>query len=157
MGDAKSWEYLLGAIGLGLMFGLSGAGSAIGLVSGGSAAVGALRKRKEIFGLCLVLAGLPATQGLFGFVAYIIFSSHLGPDINMLTACVVFGAGLGMSLVNLVSAIKMGQITSAGITSMGMGHDVFVNTLVLAAFPEFYAILGLVGGILMNGLIPLQP
>jgi V/A-type H+-transporting ATPase subunit K len=154
MGDAKGWEYLLAAIGLGLMFGVSGAGSAIGLVSGGSATVGALRKRKEIFGLCLVLAGLPATQGLFGFVAYIIFSSQLTPNIDMLSASIVFGAGLGMALVNLISAIKMGQITSAGITSMGMGNDVFVNTLVLAAFPEFYAILGLVGGILMNGLIP---
>jgi len=154
MVDANVWGYLLGAVGLGLMFGVSGAGSAIGLVSGGAAAVGALRKRKEIFGLCLVLAGLPATQGLFGFVAYIIFSSHLTPEINMFSACVMFGAGLGMALVNLVSAIKMGQITSAGITSMGLGNDVFVNTLVLAAFPEFYAILGLVGGILMNGLIP---
>jgi V/A-type H+-transporting ATPase subunit K len=153
MEETKVWEYLLSSIGLGLMFGLSGAGSAIGLVSGGSAVVGALRKRKEIFGLCLVLAGLPATQGLFGFVAYILFSSHLTPDISMMTACIMFGAGVGMGLVNLVSAIKMGQVTSAGITSMGLGNDVFVNTLVLAAFPEFYAILGLVGGILMNGLV----
>ena len=153
MGDTKVWEYLLSAIGLGLMFGLSGAGSAIGLVSGGSAVVGALRKRKEIFGLGLVLAGLPATQGLFGFVAFILFSGHLTPNIDMMTASIMFGAGVGMGLVNLVSAIKMGQITSAGVTSMGMGNDVFVNTLVLAAFPEFYAILGLVGGILMNGLI----
>ena len=153
MGETKVLEFLLASVGLGLMFGLSGAGSAIGLVSGGSAVVGALRKRKEIFGLCLVLAGLPATQGLFGFVAYIIFSTHLTQDINMMAACVMFGAGAGMGLVNLISAIKMGQVTSAGITSMGLGNDVFVNTLVLAAFPEFYAILGLVGGILMNGLI----
>ncbi len=152
--DGKFWEYILAAVGLGLMFGLSGAGSAIGLVAGGNAAVGALRKRKEIFGLSLVLAGLPATQGLYGFVAYIIFSSHLTPGIDMLAASVMFGAGLGMGLVNFISAVKMGEVCSAGISSMGMGHDVFGNTLVLAAFPEFYAILGLVGGILMNGLIP---
>ena len=47
----------------------------------------------------------------------------------------------------------MGQICASGITSIGSGHNVFGNTLVLAAFPEFYAILGLVTVILMGGLI----
>lgn len=153
VGDSKVLEYLMAAIGLGLMFGLSGAGSATGLVNGGNASVGALRKRKDIFGLTLVLTGLPATQGLFGFVAFIIYSSHLTANISMLGAAITLGAGVGMGLVNLISAIKMGQVCASGITSMGMGHDVFVPTLVLAAFPEFYAILGLVGGIMMSGLI----
>jgi V/A-type H+-transporting ATPase subunit K len=144
-------ESVLSAVGLGLMFGLSGAGSAIGLVIGGSAVVGALRKRSEIFGLGLVLAGLPATQGLYGFVGFIIYNAKVVPDISMFGAAVVFGAGLGLGLVNLVSAIKMGQVCASGISSMGMGHNAFGSTLVLAAFPEFYAILGLVASILMAG------
>lgn len=152
-GDTKVLEYILAALGLGIMFGLSGAGSAIGLVQGGTAAVGALRKRKEIFGLTLVLTGLPATQGLFGFVAFITYSGAMVPGLTMFNAAIIFGAGVGMGLVNLMSALKMGQVCSAGITSMGMGHDVFVSTMVLAAFPEFYAILGLVGGIMMSSLM----
>jgi V/A-type H+/Na+-transporting ATPase subunit K len=146
-------ESVLAAVGLGLMFGLSGAGSAIGLVIGGSAVVGALRKRSEIFGLGLVLAGLPATQGLYGFVGFIIYNAKVVPEISMFSAAIVFGAGLGLGLVNLISAIKMGQVCASGISSMGMGHNAFGSTLVLAAFPEFYAILGLVASILMAGKV----
>jgi len=140
-------------LGLGLMFGLSGVGSVIGLVSGGNAVVGALRKRPEIFGTTLVLSGLPATQGLYGFVAYIIYQGHVSASMTLFDAAVVFGAGLGFGVVALFSAIKMGQVCAAGISSMGSGHNVFGSTLVLAAFPEFYAILGLVAAILMAGLI----
>jgi V/A-type H+-transporting ATPase subunit K len=146
-------EFVLAAIGLGLMFGLSGAGSAIGLVIAGNATVGSIRKRPEVFGMSMVLSAMPATQGLYGFVGYIIFSAKMVPGLDMFTAAIIFGAGVGMGLVNLISAIKMGQVCASGISSMGMGHNVFGNTLILAAFPEFYAILGLVGGIMMNGLI----
>jgi V/A-type H+-transporting ATPase subunit K len=145
--------FVLAAIGLGLMFGLSGAGSAIGLVIAGQSTVGAIRKRPEVFGMSMVLTALPATQGLYGFVGYIIYSSKMTPEMSFFAAAIIFGAGLGMGLVNLISAIKMGQVCAAGVSSMGMGHNVFGNTLILAAFPEFYAILGLVGGIMMNGLI----
>lgn len=140
-------------LGLGLMFGLSGVGSVIGLVAGGNAVVGALRKRPEIFGTTLVLSGLPATQGLYGFVSYIIYQGHVRASMSIFDASVVFGAGLGFGIVALFSAIKMGQVCAAGISSMGSGHNVFGSTLVLAAFPEFYAILGLVAAILMAGLI----
>ena len=58
-------------IGLGLMISLSGAGSAMGVSAGGSAVIGMMKKRPEAFGSGLVLAGLPATQGLYGFVAFI--------------------------------------------------------------------------------------
>jgi len=143
-------EFVLAAIGLGLMFGLSGAGSAIGLVIGGNAVIGAIRKRPEVFGLSMVLSALPATQGLYGFVGFIIYNSSVTAHLDWFTAAVIFGAGVGLGLVNLISAIKMGQICASGINSMGMGHDAFGNTLVLAAFPEFYAILGLVASILMN-------
>ena len=62
--------YVLALVGLGLMIGLPGAGSAIGLASGGSAVLGMLKKKPEAFGTGLVLSGLPATQGLYGFVAF---------------------------------------------------------------------------------------
>ena len=143
----------IAALGLGLMFGLSGIGSAIGLVIAGNSVVGAIRKRPETFGVNLVLSALPSTQGLYGFVGYIIYSGYMSPTMNVYQAAIVLGAGLGLGAVNLVSGIKMGQVCAAGITSIGSGHNVFGNTLVLAAFPEFYAILALVSVILMGGLI----
>ncbi|WP_455381949.1 hypothetical protein [Salinispira pacifica] len=140
-------------LGLGIMFGLSGVGSAIGIVTAANAVIGAIRKRPETFGVNLVLSALPSTQGLYGFVGYIIYSGYMSPSMTIYNAAIVFGAGVGLGIVNLYSGIKMGQVCASGITSIGSGHNVFGNTLVLAAFPEFYAILGLVTVILMGGLI----
>jgi len=145
--------FILATIGLGIMFGLSGVGSVIGLVIAGSSGVGALSKRPEVFGQALILTALQATQGLYGFVGFIIYSSTVTPTMNWFTVAIVLGAGLGMGLVNLISAIHMGKVCAAGISSIGMGHNAFVSTMIFAAFPELYAILGLVGGIMMNGLI----
>lgn len=143
----------IAALGLACMFGISGIGSVIGLVSAGNAVVGAIRKRPETFGVNLVLSALPSTQGLYGFVGYIIYSGYMSTSMTPYQAALVLFAGIGLGMVNLFSGIKMGQVCASGITSIGSGHNVFGNTLVLAAFPEFYAILGLVSVILMGGLI----
>jgi V/A-type H+-transporting ATPase subunit K len=144
---------VLSVLGLGVMFGLSGIGSIYGLVITGQTVIGAVRQKPETFGVNLVLSALPSTQGLYGFVGYLIYSAYVTPDITFFKAMIVLVAGIALGTVNIVSAVKMGQVCAAGITSIGQGHPVFGNTLVLAAFPEFYAILALVSVILMSGLI----
>ena len=145
--------YILAGIGLGLMIGLSGTGSAIGLVIGGQSVIGAIKKRPETFGANMILSGLPATQGLYGFVCYIIYSGLVNPDIGVYQGSLVLGAGLAMGLSALFSAIHQGKVCAAGINAVGSGHDVFGNTFILAVFPEFYAILALVAAILMTNIM----
>jgi V/A-type H+/Na+-transporting ATPase subunit K len=145
--------YILAGIGLGLMIGLSGTGSAIGLVIGGQSVIGAIKKRPETFGSNMILSGLPATQGLYGFVCYIIYSAVVSPDIGVFQGALVFGAGLAMGLSALFSAIHQGKVCAAGINAVGSGHDVFGSTFILAVFPEFYAILALVAAILMTNIM----
>jgi F0F1-type ATP synthase membrane subunit c/vacuolar-type H+-ATPase subunit K len=41
-----------------------------------------------------------------------------------------------------------------GIAAIGSGHNVFGATMVMAVFPELYAILGLLVLILISGTIP---
>ncbi len=148
---------ILAMIGLGLMVGMSGAGSAIGTSIGGAAVIGMVKKKPDAFGNGMVLAALPATQGLYGFVAFIMFNGLLAgfmqTGLSTFQGGVVLGAGLAIGLACLISAIKQGQVCANGISAIGQGHDVFGNTLILAAFPEFYAILSLVAAILMQGLI----
>ncbi len=147
--------YFLALLGMGLMVGLSGAGSAIGLVIGGSSVLGMLKKKPEAFGSGLVLSGLPATQGLYGFVAFIMYNGLVTPQITLFQGCVVLGAGVAVALACFISAIFQGKVCANGIAAIGQGHNVFGNTMVLAAFPEFYAILSLVAAILMQGLMKL--
>lgn len=144
---------ILAGIGLGLMVGLSGTGSAIGLVIGGTSAIGAIKKKPEAFGSSLVLSALPATQGLYGFVCFILFSGFVTPEMSVFQGAMTLGAGIAMGLAALFSAIQQGKVCAAGISAMGSGHDVFGNTFILAVFPEFYAILALVVSILITGLM----
>jgi len=55
-----------------------------------------------------------------------------------------------VGLVCMLSGIRQGQVCANGIVGVSQGHDVFTNTLIYAALPEFYAILGLVGAIMAH-------
>ena len=138
------FEQILGYLGLGLVLALSGIGSAIGATTAGNAAEGALKKKPEASGSYRVLSALPATQGIYGFVAFFMMLSKVAE-----AGAVVFGVGLSVGLVCMISAIRQGQVCANGIVGVSQGHNVFTNTLIYAALPEFYAILGLVGALMV--------
>ena len=62
---------------------------------------------------------------------------------------IIFGVGLSVGLVCMLSAIRQGQVCANGIVGVSQGHNVFTSTLIYAALPEFYAILGLVGALMV--------
>ncbi|MCE5331021.1 MAG: V-type ATP synthase subunit K [Bacteroidales bacterium] len=144
---------ILAYIGIGLMVGLSGVGSSIGVTITGNAAIGALKKNPDAFGNYMVLSALPGTQGLYGFLGYFLLQSHLTPDMTWGTAAAVFGAGLTMALTGLISAIRQGQVCANGIAGIGSGYDVFGKTLILAVFPELYAIVSLAAVFMIGNAI----
>ncbi len=136
---------ILGYLGMGLMLALAGVGSSIGTTIAGNAAEGALKINPEKSGNYLVLSAIPATQGIYGFVAFFMWLSR---DIAT-QGPLMFGVGVSVGLVCLISAIRQGMVCANGIVGISQGHDVFTNTLIYAALPEFYAILGLVGAIMV--------
>lgn len=138
---------ILGYFGLGLVLALAGIGSSIGTTIAGNAAEGGLKKNAEKSGNFMVLSALPATQGIYGFVAFFMLLSQMKADPAMGPA--IFGVGLFVGLVCMISAIRQGQVCANGIVGISLGHDVFTNTLIYAALPEFYAILGLVGALMI--------
>lgn len=137
-------------LGIGLMIGLAGIGSVFGVSIGGNASLGALKKNPDAFGNYLVLSALPGTQGLYGFMGYFILQGFLTPQITLPQAIAIFGAGLVLGFVALISAIKQGQVCANGIAAIGAGHDVFGNTLILAVFPELYAIIAFAATFLIS-------
>ena len=136
---------ILGYIGLALMLGLSGIGSAIGTSIAGNAAEGALKKNPEKSSSYMILSAMPATQGLYGFVAFLMW---LGKDFAQ-DGAMLFGVGISVGLVCLMSAIRQGQVCANGIVGISQGHDVQTNTMIYAALPEFYAILALVAALMI--------
>ena len=102
---------ILGYLGFGLMLGLAGIGSAIGTTIAGNAAEGALKKNPEKSSTYMILSALPATQGIYGFVAFLMW---MGKDFAAQGA-LLFGVGLAMGVVCLLSAIRQGQVCANGI------------------------------------------
>ncbi len=141
-------------IGIGLMVGLAGVGSAYGVTIAGNAAIGALKKNPDAFGNYMVLSALPGTQGLYGFLGYFLLQSHLNPQMTWAAAAAVFGASVMLALSGLISAIRQGQVCANGISGIGSGYDLFGKSMILAVFPELYAIVALAGVFLIGQTIP---
>ena len=143
----------LAYIGAALMVGLSGIASSIGTSNAGCAAVGAMKKNMGAFGSYMVLAALPGSQGLYGFASFFLVKNFLTPEITMMQAAAMLGLGLIVGVVCLFSAIFQGRVCANGIAAIGNGHDVMAKTLILAAFPELYAILTVAAVFLVRGLM----
>ena len=88
---------ILGYLGFGLMLALAGVGSAIGTTIAANAAEGALKKDPEKSSSYLILSAMPATQGLYGFVAFLMW---MGKDFAAQGA-LLFGVGIAVGLVCL--------------------------------------------------------
>ena len=131
---------LLGYLGLALMLGLSFIGSALGTTIAGNAAEGALKKNADGATNYMVLSAMPASQGLYGFVAFFVWITK---DFAV-DGLSLFAIGLAAGVTFLISAIRQGQVCANGIIGISQGHDVFTKTLIYAALPELYAILAFV-------------
>ena len=91
----------------------------------------------------MVLSALPATQGIYGFVAFFMMLGKF--TSGTISGALCFGIGVSVGLVCMLSGIRQGQVCANGIVGVSQGHDnVFGQTLIYAVLPEFYAILGLV-------------
>ncbi len=132
----------LGNLGIWLMLGLAAIGSSYGTTIAANAAEGALKKNPGKSAGYMILSAMPASQGLYGFVAFIVLGVVKGVTAD--NAMQVLAMGIGAGLVFLFSAIRQGQLCANGINGMAQGHDVQTNTMIYAALPEFYAILALV-------------
>lgn len=129
-------------IGVALMAGLSFVASSIGTAVAGMAAVGAMKKNKGAFGSYMVLSALPGSQGLYGLVGFFLLQGYLVPGISLFQGWMIFALGVIMGLTSLVSSYMQSRVCANGIAAIGNGHNVLGNTLILAAYPELYAILG---------------
>ena len=139
------------------MVALTGIGSAIGVTICGNATVGAMKKNPDAMGSYIALSALPSSQGLYGFVGFFMplgLVQQLGAGLNIIAAWAIFGAGLTLGVVGLLSAIRQAQVCANGIKTIGGGDNVFGATMVMAVFPELYAILALLVAILIFGAAP---
>ena len=151
--ESKNKQYV--AAGAVIAMSMAGIISAIALGLTGSAAVGVISEKEELFGKALILQVLPMTQGIYGLVAAILllrgagFVGGGGADLTDDTVGIV---ALTVSLVvglTAVSAIPQAQTSSAGISALPRNPGSSGKSIILAAMPETMAVFGLLIGILL--------
>lgn len=139
----ESTSLILAYAGMAIMLTLSCIGSTIGVTIGGNAAIAGLKKKSDIFGKAMLLCVLPSTQGLYGFAAFFLMLSRLKgmETLTMNQGLALASAAVALGFVGLYSAMRQANLVGNGINEMSNGQDVFSKTMILAVFPELYAIL----------------
>ena len=136
--------FFLAYIGMGIMLAVACIGSTFGVTIGGNATIGALKKNPDMFGSAMLLCVLPSTQGLYGFAGFFLMLNKLKEMADVLTlnqGLAMCAAGLGLGIVGWYSAMRQSNLVANGINEISNGQDVFGKTMILAVFPELYAIL----------------
>ena len=143
--------FILTALGMAGMLLPACLGSALGVSLAGNALIGGLKKNPDMFGSGMILCALPSTQGLYGFGAFFLFLLNVSDMevITLLQASLTFVSGLTLGLVGYYSAKWQANLVSNGIVEISNGQDVFGKTMILAVYPELYAILAFAGAFLV--------
>ena len=134
----------LALLGLALCVILCGAGSSVALWKTGTAAAGVLAEDGKKFAKVLVLAVLPATQGIYGFVLAIIASSQIVAGMTIAAGWGILAATLPLTIVGFVSAYFQGRTSVAGIMAIAKNESISGKLILFPAMVETYAILALV-------------
>ena len=141
------------AISLAIIPGGLASSAAVSMV--GRAGAGVLTEDPDKFGPVLLLQALPATQGVYGFLTGLMIMVRmgvLGGRINMLTTnqgVVFMLAALPIAIVGWLSAIYQGQVAAAGIGLIAKRPEEMGKAVILAAMVETYAVLALLGSLLV--------
>lgn len=140
---------VIALIGLALCVILCGGGSSIALWRTGCASAGVLAEDGKKFSKVLVLAVLPATQGIYGFVLAIIASGGIANITTAIEGWNMFFAVLPLTIVGFASAIFQGLTSVAGIMAISKNESISGKLILFPAMVETYAILALVISIML--------
>jgi len=127
----------------------AGIGSVLGVSISGQAAAGVVSEDPEKFGQALVLEALPATQGIYGFLAAFLILQKIG---MLGGAAVVISSSVGwqfifaalpIAITGLTSGWLQGKVSAAGMGIVAKQPKAAGKAIILSAMVETYAVLGL--------------
>ena len=127
----------------------AGTGSVIGVSLAGQAGAGIVSEEPDKFGKVLVLEALPATQGIYGFLAAFLILQKIGllggeaVSISLATGLAFLFAALPIAFTGLTSGWMQGKVSAAGMGIVGKQPKASGKAIILSAMVETYAVLGL--------------
>jgi len=140
-------------IGVGFAIFLAGIGSSVGVGVAGEAASGIVAEEPEKFGRVLLLQALPGTQGVYGFIAGFLALQQItslgAAAMTLAQGRAIMFACAPVAITCLVSGVFQGRVSAAAMQIVAKKPEESGKALILPALVEFYAVLGLLGTILL--------
>lgn len=133
----------------------AGLGSARAVGMTGEAAAGLITEEPERFAQALLMQALPGTQGIYGLLTAFVVMFRIGIiggtpiDLNTVQGILFFISCLPVAVVGYKSAISQGKTAISGIGIIAKKPQELAKAITFAALVETYAILALLGSILM--------
>lgn len=128
---------------------LPGMGSSKAVGACGETASGVSTENPEVNSKLLVLQLLPATQGIYGFLISVIIMIKTGilsgnlANVSLLQGIELVIAALPIAIVGYFSALKQGQVASAGMLMTGKRPEMSGKGITMTVMVETYAVLSL--------------
>lgn len=127
---------------------LAGIGSAKGVGMAAEAGMGVLAEDSSKFGKVLVLALLPGTQGLYGFIVSVMIMLNVGAlgggivtDLELSKGLLYLAASLPIGFGGLFSGLAQGRAATAAIGLLAKKSEDFSKGMVSTTLVEIYALL----------------
>jgi V/A-type H+-transporting ATPase subunit K len=133
----------------------AGLGSARAVGTVGEAAAGLVTEEPEKFSQVLLLQALPGTQGIYGLLTAFVILFRIGivggtpVELSTVQGILFLVAALPIAIVGYKSAVAQGKTAAAGIGIVAKRPQDLAKAITFAAMVETYAILALLGSILM--------
>lgn len=136
-------------LGMSLAVLIPGIGSGIGVGMVGEAATGLLVEEPEKFGKSLVLQLMPASQGLYGFVIFIMALGNVSKDMSILHGLYILACCLPIAVVGWPTAMAQAKVAAAGIGVLSRNESQMTKSIIYAVMVETYALLAFVTSLIM--------
>ncbi|MCL5981465.1 MAG: V-type ATP synthase subunit K [Firmicutes bacterium] len=140
---------------------LAGIGSAWGIGIASEAASGVISEDPEKFGLTVVLAALPGTQGIYGLIMGFLILFRAGiiggtpVDLTVAQGLGLLFAGLPIGFVGWISAIFQGKAVAGGIQLIAKRPEEFGKAMIYGVMVETYAVFALLMSLIIYLFVPL--
>lgn len=151
---------VLAYLGAALAIGLAGSGSAIGVGIAGTSGAGVMTEDPSKFGLVLLLQALPGTQGIYGLLVGFLVLTRIGifsgapATLTLNQGLQILNSSLPIAIAGFFSAIYQGKASAGAIGLIARRPEETGKALVMPAMVETYAVLSLLGSILLlNGIV----
>lgn len=140
---------VIGKLAIGLVLGLGGLGSTLGIRAAGVSAAGAwaseAKAGKKLSFQYIIMVAAPISQTLY---AMILMNAMLDKATNAANAMLLLGVGLGCGIIEYFSAYFQGVIGAAGIRCLNEGGGKGFGLIIIAiGIIETVGIFGMVFGL----------